>query len=48
MKMKPDSVAAIAASVIVQSPMPRPATKKSSAVRVRRAAQMAIAPQIAA
>lgn len=37
MNVKPDSVVAMAAMASVTSPTPRPATKKSRAVRVRRA-----------
>ena len=47
MKANPLSVEAIAAIAKGTSPTPRPATKKSSAVRVRRVAQTAIAAQIA-
>ena len=47
MKAKPDTVADIAASASAPRPIPWPATKKSLAVRVRRAAQTLIATTIA-
>jgi len=47
MKAKPERVDAIEAIDSVQMPTPRPARKKSPAVRVRRAAQMAIPTQTA-
>jgi hypothetical protein len=43
MKANPDTDAVTEATVSATSPMPRPATKKSRAVRVRRADQTLIA-----